>query len=92
MRLLHRLLRLNEGQDLLEYGVLASLIALVALGAVGLLGDHIEQSFLAGHWSKHLTSSLLAAMCAGLGTCRQSSTFGTGAFRMSSVSQPRRPV
>ena len=46
-----------KGQDLLEYGVLASLIALVALGAVGVLGDTFEQSLLAGHWSKHLTSS-----------------------------------
>jgi Flp pilus assembly pilin Flp len=45
MRLLHRWLRLDEGQDLLEYGVLASLIALVALGAVGLLGDHLNRVF-----------------------------------------------
>ena len=48
---------LNEGQDLLEYAMLAALIALVALGAVTLLGDHIEQIFLAGHWPKHLISN-----------------------------------
>jgi Flp pilus assembly pilin Flp len=45
MRVLHRWLRLDEGQDLLEYGVLASLIALVALGAVGLLGDQLNRVF-----------------------------------------------
>jgi Flp pilus assembly pilin Flp len=45
MRVLQRWLRLNEGQDLLEYGVLAALIAMVALGAVGLLGDHLNRVF-----------------------------------------------
>ena len=45
MRLLHRLLRLNEGQDLLEDAMLASLIALVALGDVGMLGDHLNRVF-----------------------------------------------
>jgi Flp pilus assembly pilin Flp len=45
MRVLHRWLRLDEGQDLLEYGVLASLIALVALGAVTLLGDQLNRVF-----------------------------------------------
>lgn len=48
MRTLHRLLRIEEGQDLLEYGVLASLIALVALGAVGLLGDQLNRVFWQG--------------------------------------------
>lgn len=42
MRLLQRWLRLEEGQDLLEYGLLAALIAVVALSAVGLLGDHLN--------------------------------------------------
>jgi Flp pilus assembly pilin Flp len=45
MRTLHRLLRIEEGQDLLEYGVLASLIALVALGAVTMLGDTLNRFF-----------------------------------------------
>jgi Flp pilus assembly pilin Flp len=45
MRVLHRWLRLDEGQDLLEYGVLASLIALVALGAVTMLGDQLNRVF-----------------------------------------------
>ena len=45
MRLLHRLLRIEKGQDLLEYGMLASLIALVALGAVTVLGDTLNRFF-----------------------------------------------
>ena len=45
MRVLHGWLRLDDGQDLLEYGVLASLIALVALGAVGMLGDQLNRVF-----------------------------------------------
>jgi Flp pilus assembly pilin Flp len=45
MRVLHRWLRLDDGQDLLEYGVLASLIALVALGAVTMLGDQLNRVF-----------------------------------------------
>ena len=45
MRLLHRLLRIEEGQDLLEYGLLASLIALVALGGVTVLGDFLNRFF-----------------------------------------------
>jgi Flp pilus assembly pilin Flp len=45
MRALHRLLRLNEGQDLLEYALLASLIAIAALGVVGVLGDHLNRVF-----------------------------------------------
>ena len=45
MRSLHRLLRLEEGQDLLEYGLLAALIACAALGAVTLLGEHLNRVF-----------------------------------------------
>jgi len=45
MRLLQRWLRRDEGQDLLEYGLLAALIAVVALGAVGVLGDHLNKVF-----------------------------------------------
>lgn len=45
MRALQRCLRRNDGQDLLEYGLLAALIALVALGAVGLFGNHVNTFF-----------------------------------------------
>jgi Flp pilus assembly pilin Flp len=45
MRILHRLWRFDRGQDLLEYAVLASLIALVALGAVSMLGDQLNRVF-----------------------------------------------
>ena len=45
MRKLQRFMRCNDGQDLLEYGVLAALIALVAVGAVGFLGDHLNRVF-----------------------------------------------
>ena len=45
MKALRRLTRIEDGQDLLEYGLLASLIALVALGAVGLLGQQLDQVF-----------------------------------------------
>lgn len=45
MQRLQRILRLNEGQDLLEYAMLASLIALVAIGAVRLLGEHLNTVF-----------------------------------------------
>ena len=45
MRFLQRLLRRDEGQDLLEYGLLAALIACVAVGAVTVLGDHINRFF-----------------------------------------------
>ena len=45
MRLLQRCLRLDDGQDLLEYAMLAALIAVAAVGAVTLLGDHINKVF-----------------------------------------------
>ena len=45
MRTLQRWMRRDEGQDLLEYGVLAALIALVAVTAVGFLGDHLNRVF-----------------------------------------------
>lgn len=48
MRLLKRYLRLDDGQDLLEYAMLAALIAFAALGAVTLLGDHINRVFWQG--------------------------------------------
>lgn len=40
-----RLRRSEEGQDLLEYGLLAALIALVALGAVTAVGQTINNVF-----------------------------------------------
>jgi Flp pilus assembly pilin Flp len=40
-----RLRRSEDGQDLLEYGLLASLIALVALGAVTTVGQTIQNVF-----------------------------------------------
>ena len=45
MRSLHRLLTLDDGQDLLEYAMLAALIAVAALGAVTVLGDHLNTVF-----------------------------------------------
>jgi Flp pilus assembly pilin Flp len=35
----------EDGQDLLEYGLLAALIALVALGAISTLGQTIHTVF-----------------------------------------------
>jgi Flp pilus assembly pilin Flp len=35
----------EDGQDLLEYGLLVSLIALFAMAAVGLIGDHMIKVF-----------------------------------------------
>jgi Flp pilus assembly pilin Flp len=35
----------EEGQDLLEYGLLAALVAIVAIGAVGTLGQTIYNVF-----------------------------------------------
>ncbi len=40
-----RFRRSEEGQDLLEYGLLAALIALIALGAVSSVGNVINQVF-----------------------------------------------
>lgn len=40
--------RTEEGQDLLEYGLLAALIALVALGAVSTVGQTIYSVFWKG--------------------------------------------
>lgn len=45
MRRLQRWLRSADGQDLLEYAMLAALIAVAAVGAVTLLGDHINRVF-----------------------------------------------
>ncbi len=40
-----RLRHSEEGQDLLEYGLLAALIAIIALGAVATLGATITNVF-----------------------------------------------
>jgi Flp pilus assembly pilin Flp len=40
-----RLLRRHDGQDLLEYGLLMALIAIVALGAVATVGNTINNVF-----------------------------------------------
>jgi Flp pilus assembly pilin Flp len=37
--------RSEEGQDLLEYGILAALIAVIALGAVSVVGNTINTVF-----------------------------------------------
>jgi Flp pilus assembly pilin Flp len=45
MRALKRLVTRDEGQDLLEYGLLAALIAVVAIVGVTSLGDTIYTTF-----------------------------------------------
>ncbi|HZT77242.1 MAG TPA: hypothetical protein VFA27_11330 [Vicinamibacterales bacterium] len=40
-----RVLRQPDGQDLLEYGLLAALIAIFAAGAVSILGNTIYNMF-----------------------------------------------
>jgi Flp pilus assembly pilin Flp len=45
LSVLRKFRRGEDGQDLLEYGLLASLIALVALGAVTTLGNTIVTLF-----------------------------------------------
>ena len=40
-----KFVRSDEGQDLIEYGLLAALIAIVALGAVATLGQTIYNVF-----------------------------------------------
>lgn len=49
-----RLGRSEDGQDLLEYGLLAALIAIVALGAVTALGNTIAGVF----WNAIAAASL----------------------------------
>jgi pilus assembly protein Flp/PilA len=40
-----RLRRSEDGQDLLEYGLLMALIAIIAMGAVSALGETINSVF-----------------------------------------------
>jgi pilus assembly protein Flp/PilA len=42
---INRFVRREEGQDLLEYGLLAVLIAILAMGAVTTLGTKIDTFF-----------------------------------------------
>ena len=42
---LSRFTRADEGQDLLEYGFLAALISIFAVGAVTLLGQQLDRVF-----------------------------------------------
>jgi Flp pilus assembly pilin Flp len=44
LRKIARARRADEGQDLLEYGMLAALIAILAIGAVTSLGKVIHES------------------------------------------------
>ena len=55
----------EDGQDLLEYGILASLIAIVVLAAVKLVASQIMSVF----WGAIALSSevvVLSVLCAGL--------------------------
>ena len=45
--LIRRFQRTDDGQDLLEYGMLMSLIAIVAMGAITALGNAIFSVFWA---------------------------------------------
>ena len=48
MSAIGRLVRRDDGQDLLEYGLLAALIAIVAMVAVSSLGNTIQTVFWSG--------------------------------------------
>ncbi len=43
--LLHRLLKEEEGQTLVEYGLLVALIALVVIAALTVLGRKVSNTF-----------------------------------------------
>ncbi len=42
---LDRLIREEEGQDLVEYGLLAAMIACVAIGAISAFGGLLQNTF-----------------------------------------------
>ena len=50
-----RLRREEEGQDLLEYGLLSALIAVIAIGAVTTVGNTINHRVLDGDCQQFLT-------------------------------------
>jgi Flp pilus assembly pilin Flp len=52
--ILNRLRRHDSGQDLMEYGLLLALIAVFAMGAVGLVGNTILNVF----WSAIAAASV----------------------------------
>ena len=54
LSILRRFRRCEEGQDLLEYGLLAALIAIIALGAVSAVGTTIFNVF----WSAIAAASV----------------------------------
>ena len=54
LTVIQRFRRRDEGQDLLEYGMLAALIAIVALGAVQAVGNTINNVF----WSAIAAASV----------------------------------
>jgi Flp pilus assembly pilin Flp len=54
MRTLRERMMLEDGQDLLEYGLLASLIALFTLAAVQTVGQHMDKFF----WQAIANSSI----------------------------------
>jgi Flp pilus assembly pilin Flp len=54
MRALARWMKVEGGQDLLEYSLLASLIALFAMVAVRAIGDKMDQFF----WTAIANSSI----------------------------------
>jgi len=53
LAVIRRIVRRDDGQDLLEYGLLAALIALIAFGAVQVLG----QTILSVFWNNIASSS-----------------------------------
>ena len=54
LSILRRFRRAEDGQDLLEYGLLAALIAIIALGAVQAVGSTIFNVF----WSAIAAASV----------------------------------
>lgn len=54
LSIIRRFGRGEEGQDLLEYGLLASLIAIIALGAIAGVGNTIMKVF----WSAIAAASV----------------------------------
>ena len=45
MRMIHRLWREELGQDLIEYGLLAALISVVAVAAITAVGSKLTASY-----------------------------------------------
>lgn len=45
MKRLVRFLRKQKGATMVEYGIMVALIAVVAIGAVALVGDEVDNTF-----------------------------------------------